>query len=183
MQQKILETIKAHKEITTKQLAQKLGTERHTIAKYCEILKSEGLIAQKTYGRTKIWSKIEAPAITLLQKDNKLAQSFQNLLSNLNEHIHIIDKDKNILYSNKEQGKFSKKQLSEAKSCHELIKGQTNQCYNCPAEKTFKTGAKHTGINTHISPQGKQHVFEVQASPIKNEQGDTVAVMEVIKEL
>ena len=171
------------KGITTATLAQELGTERHTLTKYLEVLKTEGLIEERTYGRTKVWSKAKAPILNILDRNDQVAQSIKDLFGALDEQIHIIDKDKNILWANKEVSQASGIKLTAAETCHKFLKGQEEFCHNCPAEKTFKTGAKHKAFNSHIANDGSQHVFEIHTSPIKDDTGAIVAVLEVVKEV
>ncbi len=44
------------------ELARKLGLTRHTVAKYLEILRAEGKIQYKKFGRTKLWQEISGTA-------------------------------------------------------------------------------------------------------------------------
>ena len=179
MRTSILAKIKdTPKGITTGALAQELGIERHTLTKYLEVLKTEGLIEERTYGRTKVWSAVKTPILNILDRNDSISKSIKDLFGTLDEQIHIIDKDKNILWTNKETSI-----TAEATTCHKFIKGQEEFCYNCPAEKTFKTGVKHKALNSHIARDGSQHVFEMHTSPIKDDKGTIVAVLEVVKEV
>jgi transcriptional regulator with PAS, ATPase and Fis domain len=184
MRHQILAQIKAtSKGITTADLALKLGIERHTLTKYLEVFKTEGLIEERTFGRTKVWTPAQSPILTLLDRNDQVAQSIKGLFGALDEQIHIVDAHKNLLWANKDVSTRSGITIAHAPTCHKFLKGENEFCHNCPAEKTFKTGAKHKAFDSLIAPDGSQHVFEIHTSPIKDETGAIVAVLEVVKEV
>lgn len=66
---KVLKTSPAG--LQMEEIADKLGLTRHTIAKYLEILRAEGLIHFKKIGRSKLWKEISTTAaIRLLTMDD-----------------------------------------------------------------------------------------------------------------
>lgn len=164
---KILDEIKKAKlGISTIELANKLRIERHTLMKYLEIIKTEGLIDYKKVGMAKLWHETETPILNLLKQDNKLSKNLKQLLAGTGKHISIIGKDMKVIWDNKNS--------SETK-CFISYGNKKGTCNKCPIVKSFKTGKQE--IN--IVDLGKK--VEIVANPIKNNKGKTVAVMEIIK--
>ena len=63
--------------------------------------------------------------------------------------------------------------------CYHAYKGRSSKCPNCPVEKTFADGQSHYSEETGISKEGTPTYWLVKTSPVRNENGDIVAAMEV----
>ncbi len=144
--------------ISSKELCEKLGTERHTLTKYLESLESTGKIQKRQFGRTNVWYPVKAQILSILEKDDDLATAIKNLLSQFEEKVTILSPDKQIIWSNVEKA------------------GTTCQhgCQTCPAEQTVQTGCAQKSI---------EKSKEIQTVPIKDAHGNTVAILEKIREL
>lgn len=72
MQSRILKVLKTSPSgIQMEEIADKLGSTRHTIVKYLEVLHAEGKIHYNKIGRTKLWREISTEAnIRLLNMDD-----------------------------------------------------------------------------------------------------------------
>ena len=164
---KILKEIKENKlGISTTELASKLKIERHTLTKYLEVLKTEGLIDYKKIGMSKLWYKVEEPILNLLKKDNELSKNVKKLLAGTGKHISVISKDMEIIWDNKN---------FKGSKCYVSYANKKHICANCPIKKSLKTGKQET----NYVDWGKR--VQVTATPIKNDRGKIIAVMEIVK--
>ncbi len=63
--------------------------------------------------------------------------------------------------------------------CYEIYKRRDDQCPDCPVAKTFETGEVHTSEEHIITRDGREAIVVVYTSPIRNEKGEIVNVMEM----
>ena len=154
--------------LTIHECATQLATDRHTLAKYLESLRSEGLLDYRAIGKAKLWTLTSSPLLHILSKDDPLGNSIKELFNNLDEHILVVNKDHTILWSNNKTTQHKGK-------CYEHYQG-TSICNGCPAERTLANGTKET---ITLSINEKSHA--ISTVPIKDWHGNTVAFLEVIK--
>jgi len=170
IEKKILEVVKDAKEkISIKEIVTKLNLERHTLAKYLNILKSKGLIDCQTIGRTQLWYFTKTSAISIIKENAPIKE----VLNAFDDGIIIMDKNKKVIWANDSIG-------DKRDYCYESYSEE--HCKDCPAVKTFKTGKKHKAINTYTK-NGKKISYELVTSPIKDNERKTIAVMEVSRKL
>ncbi|MGB9857509.1 MAG: diguanylate cyclase domain-containing protein [Dictyoglomaceae bacterium] len=102
------------------------------------------------------------------------------VLNSLEEVVIYYDKDMKILYANKSSSELfgiSPEDLI-GKSCYELWY-KRESCKNCPVKRVLKTGKIEEG--EIISPDGRS--WHIKGYPAKNEQGETIGVVELIQEI
>ena len=63
--------------------------------------------------------------------------------------------------------------------CYEAYKGSNKICINCPVVKTFADGKTHSTEETVITKEGKEAKMLVYTTPVTDEQGEVVGVMEM----
>jgi len=63
--------------------------------------------------------------------------------------------------------------------CHEVYKRKTAPCPECPVAKTFADGQVHVSEEQVITRDGNEAFVIVYTSPLRNERGEIVAVMEM----
>ena len=63
--------------------------------------------------------------------------------------------------------------------CYNVYKRKTDPCPECPVAKTFADGQVHSSEEQVITRDGNEAFVIVYTSPIRNEQGEIVAVMEM----
>jgi nitrogen-specific signal transduction histidine kinase len=63
--------------------------------------------------------------------------------------------------------------------CHEVYKGRSSPCPECPVVKTFADGQVHSSEEMVITRDGQEAFVIVYTSPLYNDQGQIVAVMEM----
>jgi histidine kinase len=63
--------------------------------------------------------------------------------------------------------------------CYSAYKGRDHKCDNCPVEKTFRDGHSHFSEESGINKDGTPSHWIVTTSPLRNEEGEVVAAMEM----
>lgn len=63
--------------------------------------------------------------------------------------------------------------------CYSAYKGRTEKCDNCPVEKTFLDGRSHFSEESGTNKDGSLSHWIVTTSPIRNDDGEIVAAMEI----
>lgn len=106
----------------------------------------------------------------------KKEEQFRNLFENVPCYLTVIDRYYRIAFYNK----FFARDFGDSwgKNCFEIYKNRDSRCDNCPVEKTFADGSSH--VSEEVWSRGGQDVFVViNTSPITDEEGKIVAVMEM----
>lgn len=68
-------------------------------------------------------------------------------------------------------------------NCYELLKRRTEKCLECPVEDAFRTGQRQKTESTVIDRHGKELPVMVYTSPIKNEAGEVIRVVELAADI
>ncbi|HBF43479.1 MAG TPA: hypothetical protein DDW42_07615, partial [Desulfobacteraceae bacterium] len=63
--------------------------------------------------------------------------------------------------------------------CFNAYKGLNEKCSNCPVEKTFEDGGSHWSEESGLNKDGTIAHWVVKTAPIKNDEGEIVAAMEM----
>jgi PAS domain S-box-containing protein len=67
--------------------------------------------------------------------------------------------------------------------CYETYKGLDGVCPDCPVEATFADGESHSSEQTLINKRGQKVPVMVNTTPVRDEDGQVVAVMEMHTDL
>lgn len=67
--------------------------------------------------------------------------------------------------------------------CYSAYKGRTEKCVNCAVEKTLETGKPHQGEESIVTTDGRRLHWLVQTSPVFDEDGKAIAVMEMTMDI
>lgn len=102
---------------------------------------------------------------------------FQALFNHVPCYISVQDKDLRIIESNEAFNKDFGQHLG--KHCYEVYKQRGEMCPGCPVEKTFEDGKIYSREETVITRHGTEAKMLVFSSPIYNQEGERVAVMEM----
>ena len=96
-------------------------------------------------------------------------------------YITVLDRDlKLVKYNHEFAHKFSGK---PGDYCFKAYKGRSEQCEPCPVLKTFKDGRPHCSEETGIGKDGSRSHWLVKSAPVRNEQGEIVAAIEMCLDL
>jgi histidine kinase len=102
---------------------------------------------------------------------------YQNLFEIVPCLITVQDRNYKLVKYNRE---FSEKfHPKPGDYCYAAYKGLDKKCEICPVEKTFEDGLSHISEERGFRKEGTPTHWIVKTSPIKNEQGEIIAAMEV----
>lgn len=106
----------------------------------------------------------------------KKEEQFRNLFENVPCYLTVVDKTFRIAFFNKMFGRdFGGKW---GQHCYKVYKNRDSKCENCPVDKTFEDGTSHTCEDVWQRNGGEEHIV-IHTSPITDDNGNTVAVMEM----
>lgn len=110
-------------------------------------------------------------------KLNRQRDEYQNLFELVPCLITIQDSSYRLIRFN---GEFLERfQAKLGDYCYQAYMGKTERCDNCPVERTFLDGKPHYGEESRKNDDGSITYWVARTSPIRNETGDIVGVMEV----
>jgi len=154
------------------------------------LIKGTRLIAKGDYAtRIHIDQKDEmgqlAAAINQMGKEigekqtelNKQRAEYQTLFELVPCIITVQDRSYKLIRYNREFAeKFDPK---PGDYCYYAYKGRSEKCLVCPVEQTFEDGRSHYSEETGFNKDGSTAHWIVNTSPIKNDKGEIVAVIEM----
>jgi predicted transcriptional regulator len=167
IEHRILDLLRDKEEdITINSIADGVKIDRHTAAKRLEMLKSRGLVEYRNIGKSKVWKISKSPFLNALKNNDDISKNIKSILQHMDGQINIQDKEK-IIWSN------SRKNMPNSNNC--CSDGQ--KCKDCAVEKTFKTGNSASSIGKLSKKKVK-----ITTQPIKDNENNTVAVVEIIRD-
>jgi histidine kinase len=108
---------------------------------------------------------------------NRQRNEYQSLFELVPCIITVQDRSYKLLQYNRDfQEKFNPKPNDY---CYRAYKGREMKCEICPVEETFEDGMPHFSEERGFNKDGSPTHWIVRTSPIKNEQGEIVAAMEM----
>ena len=99
----------------------------------------------------------------------------EDIIDGMFDWVRVLDKDDNVIFMNKAMSEGMKDAKIGSK-CYNAI-GRSTPCENCISKKAVfygQTHEKEESINDKI--------FSVMSSPVKNENGEIIAVVEVLRD-
>ncbi|MGD8664894.1 MAG: PAS domain S-box protein [Desulfobacterales bacterium] len=108
---------------------------------------------------------------------NKQRNEYQNLFERVPCIITVQDRNYKLIRYNRE---FEEKFSPQAGDyCYAAYKGREEKCIVCPVERTFEDGMSHFSEERGFNKDGSPTHWIVNTSPIKDENGEIVAAMEM----
>ena len=108
---------------------------------------------------------------------NRQRDEYQNLFEMVPCIITVQDRDYRLIGFNREFAEKFAPRIGDY--CYQVYKGRDRKCVDCPVEKTFQDGKSHFSEESGIDKDGTVKHWFVRTSPIKNEDGQIVAAMEM----
>jgi histidine kinase len=108
---------------------------------------------------------------------NRQRDEYQNLFETVPCIITVQDRDYRLIGFNREFATKFAPLVGDY--CYRVYKGRDNKCPDCPVEKTFQDGKSHFSEETGIDKDGTVKHWFVRTSPIRDEDGNIVAAMEM----
>ncbi len=105
------------------------------------------------------------------------APDYRQLFQNVPCYISVINREFRIIQTNR----LFRKDFGdcEGELCHKAYKRRAEPCSECPVAKTFKDGEVYSGEEHVITRDGKEAFMIVYSSPLRDDRGDIIAVMEM----
>lgn len=99
----------------------------------------------------------------------------ENIIDGMFDWVRVLDLDNNVIYMNKAMSDALGTHTTGIK-CYKLL-GRSTPCKNCTSRRSILDGSSHEK-EEYIGDR----IFSVMSSPLKNESGETVAIVEVLRE-
>ena len=115
----------------------------------------------------------------------KISQQYRSVVDNIGIGVAAIGQDMRILTLNRQmQQWFPDVNVSDQPICHRVFNNPPSEapCSYCPTILTLQDGQVHESITE--TPAGDSIInFRIISSPIKNEQGEVVAAIEMVEDI
>jgi histidine kinase len=108
---------------------------------------------------------------------NRQRNEYQSLFELVPCIITVQDRDYKLLQYNRDF--YEKFNPEPGDHCYHAYKGREMKCEICPVEETFADGLPHFSEERGVGKDGRPTHWIVRTSPIKNENGEIVAAMEM----
>jgi two-component system, cell cycle sensor histidine kinase and response regulator CckA len=124
-----------------------------------------------------------------IKKEQEREQFIRNILETVDEGFIVVDRDCRILSANRaycDLVGLSEDQVLGHLS-YERAHAAVTQCFekedNCPACRTFSTGAAQGVLHTHTGTQGKKRSVELKTYPVADGSKGVLSVIETITDV
>jgi len=105
-------------------------------------------------------------------------EEFRNLFDNVPCLVSVVDADYRVVRHNNAYEKHFG--LPMGKRCWQINKGRLEKCEICPVDRTFEDGQSHMSEESGLSKEGKPIHWIVYTSPVRDNDGNIVAAMEMM---
>ena len=113
----------------------------------------------------------------LLQQE----KSYQALLQSVTDYVIAVNKDYQIIMANDLfKNKFG---MDPGGLCYQVLKNRDVRCENCLREMCYQDGKAHWNEEIFAIKDGKTAQMRVKATPVKNERGKIVYILETATDL
>jgi histidine kinase len=135
------------------------------------IFKADGTVSEVLEMAVDV-TRVERLQTELRRKEKQ----FKNLFDNVPCYLTVVDRNFRIAFHNNMFAADFGHNWGE--NCFRAYKGKDCRCDNCPVEETFRDGLSYTSEEIWQRDGKDMHIM-VRTSPITNEEGEVVAVMEM----
>jgi len=185
IEERIIGCIKEHglHGASSTEISNALGINRHTLAKYLNILNAEGKIGFKRAGMGKIWfiEKSSLHGVSNGPKDftdTGLKTTLGHILSTMPDGIVVMNENHEIEFTNDSLTKKFGDRTGE--KCYRAFIGRSEPCVTCPVIEIL-----HKGNLTSMRYQATDkdgNSYDLIASPMRNPDG-SVSVIEIVRDI
>lgn len=125
-------------------------------------------------------TKFKSAQEELTEKD----QFLNNVFDAIQEGISVLDKDLNIIHTNKTLEKMYQKQMPlSGKKCYWVYQKRKSICPWCPSIKTLKDGKKHTAVVPYPSEKNPVGWIELSSYPLLDSNKKVIGIIENVKDI
>ncbi len=102
------------------------------------------------------------------------------ILDAVGDGVSILDTDFTVVYQNEAHKKLVGEHIGGY--CYSAYGSSEHTCENCPMTSSFRFGGVHTSVKSAFV-NGRERHFEITASPVKDQDGDVIAGIEVVRDI
>lgn len=124
------------------------------------------------------------------EKEMKSAHDFlQTVIDSISDPVIVIDHNCRIVLANRASCETGghKDPVGEGMTCHAFSHHRSTPCEGekdpCPLKQVLATGRPFTVRHTHYDSEGRERIVEIVASPIIEEGGRVVRVIEISRDI
>ncbi len=128
--------------------------------------------------RSKI-KELETLNIQLARRHNRLDAIFNSM----NDGVTILDRDLNIVFSNRVQKQMFPAITESTMNCHQIFYQRGSRCPNCPVLKTLDTGDMLRGEYMFKKGHLAGRYYEWTTSPIKGALGKVDEIILIMRDI
>jgi PAS domain S-box-containing protein len=111
----------------------------------------------------------------------KKRKDYQALISSVSNYVVAVNRNFEIIMTNERfKSEFG---MHPDGICYRVWKNRSSKCENCLVEKSFQDGQSHSSEETVVFRDGRQGHMETLATPVKNEQGEVIYVLETATDI
>lgn len=152
---------------TASDIAKSINSNRMTVTKYLDIMKSQDLVMYKGIGMAKLWRINLSPLLESF--DNGENMMLRKAMELLGEGVVVVDKETRLIWYNSIMEDYlGKLEKNKGKRCCELAKLEPMKNKEHCITKTLNTGKVCKSVQKLITENGKIYYFEVVSTPIHN---------------
>ncbi len=108
----------------------------------------------------------------------------QGLMDAIGDGVLVLDKDRNIIWSNRVISEWFGNKLSNMPAhCFNLWTNSDRPCPNCPAVKVFDNGEISRYTERFIENDGTERYFDIIAAPIKSSDGEVRQIVQLARDV
>jgi len=116
----------------------------------------------------------------------------RSILDSIADYVMIIDRDYKIVFANTallQLCKVADEKDIIGKECHNFSHHCSIPCFKedastvCSHHEIFETGKPATVTHTHILPDGTERIFEITSSPVRDEEGRVIQIIEILRDV
>lgn len=133
--------------------------------------------------RTRELAEAEQAVIYCRQLEQE-KQKLEVILSAIGAGLSLIDSDLKVLWYNEFLTKeihFPKNRNNE--TCFQVYWNRNEPCEDCPARRSFESGRIEQAVRKKKMPDGQFKYFQIDTIPVRNENGQTYQVLELIRDV
>lgn len=108
----------------------------------------------------------------------------RHMLDAIHDGITLMDRDLTVVLTNSTVDRWYAHAMPVlGRKCHDVFLGRKAPCHDCPSLRAMETGAVQHYEAQRLGPEGPDGWLEVYASPIMDEEGRAVAVLEYSRDI
>ena len=140
-------------------------------------VRAEDELGQLAQSLNKLNRKLEVRTVDLIKK----RVDYQALISSVSNYVVAINRNfEMIMVNDRFQSAFG---MRSEGICYRDWKKRDTKCENCLVEKSFLDGRIHASEETVIFKDGSRGRIAVRATPVKNERGEVIYVLEAATDI